>query len=143
MRTPAELRFWPKVQKTPECWIWTAAKNTDGYGRFLGDGRVVQAHRFAYEMLRGPIPDGLHLDHLCRVVACVNPDHLEPVTVRANLLRGNTSTARRAAQTHCIHGHEFTPENTYIKPNGCRRCRECSRESDRRYHLRKKGREVA
>ncbi|WP_205670220.1 HNH endonuclease signature motif containing protein [Amycolatopsis sp. CFH S0078] len=139
--TPDVLtRFWPKVAKTEGgCWIWLAAKDQGGYGKFKAD-RLVQAHRFSYELAKGAIPEGLQLDHLCRVRACVNPEHLEPVTIRVNLLRGETTTARRASQTHCERGHEFTPANTYRKPNGCRNCRECRRDSDRRYYARKTGR---
>jgi hypothetical protein len=71
-------RFWAKVYRGDDCWEWLAAKSTAGYGRFKVAGGLVQAHRFAYEDIVGPIPDGLQLDHLCRNRACVNPDHLEP-----------------------------------------------------------------
>ena len=81
-----EERFWSKVNKTDTCWIWTAAKNQDGHGRFR-HGRLVLAHRFAYELLVGPIPKGLDLDHLCQNPACVNPAHLEPVTRKENTRR--------------------------------------------------------
>ena len=79
--TPEE-RFWAKVDKTDDCWLWTANRTNAGYGHFWLDRRMVLAHRFAYELLIGPIPDGLTLDHLCRVRACVNPAHLEAVTNR-------------------------------------------------------------
>jgi hypothetical protein len=133
-------RFWPKVQKTPGgCWLWTASlcKGT-GYGQFREGGRgsrMRTAHRVAYELLVGPVPAGLQLDHLCRVRRCVNPAHLEPVTNRENQLRGAGFPARNAAKTHCAHGHEYTPENTYLHPStGHRRCRACARE--RRFTLR-------
>ncbi len=86
---PAEQRFWAKVSKTDECWLWTGSKN-DGYGKFrpVANQRPVLAHRYAYELLVGPIPRDLTLDHLCRVHSCVNPEHLEPVTRRENILRG-------------------------------------------------------
>jgi len=137
-------RFWTYVNKTPTCWLWTGA-TLNGYGRFgRGPGQTTGvAHRMAYEQLVGPIPAGLHLDHLCRVHACVNPAHLEPVTCRENLLRGETITARRAAQTSCLRGHAFDGENTYVAPNGCRDCRTCRREADRRYYQRKKMRATA
>ena len=115
-----------------ECWPWTGAHVPRGYGFLtvsVGDGRVtIYAHRLAYEMFVGPIGEGLTIDHLCRNPACVNPAHLEPVTMRENLMRGDTLTAQKAAQTHCVHGHEFTPENTYVKANGCRLCKACTRE---------------
>lgn len=135
---PSSLdRFWVKVNKDgpvsshrPElgpCWLWLGAKDPHGYGTFWVSGRFVRAHRFAYQELTGPVAKGLYLDHLCRVRHCVNPDHLEPVTNRVNILRGQSLSAQRAAQTHCTYGHEFTPENTYIvQPRGQRRCRKCA-----------------
>ena len=91
-RGTAEERFWPKVDKTETCWIWIGAIGTGGYGNFwVGPDRLsdrMRAHRFAYESMVGPIPEGLDLDHLCRNRACVNPAHLEPVTRRVNLRRG-------------------------------------------------------
>ena len=84
----AKERFWAKVKKTDGCWLWTGWKNDRGYGNFEVDStRTVKAHRFAYEVLVGPIPDGLTLDHLCRNPSCVNPEHLEPVTLRENIMR--------------------------------------------------------
>ena len=78
-------------------------------------------------MFVGPLPDGLVLDHLCRNRACVNPEHLEPVTQSVNLLRGETVNAAASARTHCINGHEFSPVNTRISPSGRRVCRSCGR----------------
>lgn len=90
----AEVRFWAKVDKTDSCWLWTASVNQLGYGRFRVDNTTrVTAHRYAYETLVGPIPDGQELDHLCRVRSCVNPAHLEPVSHRENVLRGTSSWA--------------------------------------------------
>lgn len=130
-QSPAD-RFWAKVDKTDDCWLWTASTN-NGYGSIsLGARKRVQAHRFAYELLVGPIPDGLELDHLCRVRHCVNPAHLEPVTARENQLRSLSVSGINAAKTHCIWGHEYTPENTYIRPcDGGRDCRACRSRRDR------------
>lgn len=127
-------RFIAKVDKTDTCWLWTAAMTPLGYGRFRA-GRLLQAHRWSYEYHVGPIPDGLVLDHLCRTPRCVNPDHLEPVTHRENILRGETVAAHRAAQTHCKRNHEFTPENTYIQMRRgfpSRHCCECARWHERK-----------
>ena len=90
------------------------------------------AHRVAYELMRGPIPDGLTLDHLCRNVGCVNPDHLEPVTMKENILRGYSPAAQAARRDECAHGHAYTPENTYRYANGSRRCRICQRAAQAR-----------
>lgn len=131
--------FWQRVDKGATCWEWTGGKVGRGYGAAYVDGVQRPAHRVAYEELRGPVPDGLDLDHLCRNRACVNPDHLEPVSRRVNLLRSPiTLTARKAAQVECVNGHEFTPENTAINKNGTRRCRECVRIRQRAYTARKK-----
>ncbi len=104
-------RFWSKVDKTAGCWLWTAAKSQLGYGQFnagLIDGRkrYRPAHRIAWELLRGEIPSGLVLDHLCRVPSCVNPDHLEPVTQRANVLRGAHPKAIAFRNGTCVRGHD-------------------------------------
>lgn len=129
-RTPDEVqRFMDKVDTSGDCWPWTAATDRQGYSRFnIRRGKrnvMVYAHRYSYEHFVGPIPDGLQIDHLCRVRACVNPSHLEAVTGRINVLRGGTITARNAAKTHCPQGHEYTPENTYTS-RGWRECRPCS-----------------
>ena len=138
-----EERFWSKVDKTGDCWLWTAGKSDQGYGTFhigsrtAASRRPVGAHRVAYQLLVGPIPEGFHIDHLCRVRHCVNPAHLEPVTCRVNLLRGETIPADNAAKTHCVHGHPFNAVNTYVTPDGRRQCRTCLGERHRRYRQRK------
>ena len=129
-RDPMES-FVEKVAIMPDgCWPWTAHTTGCGYGYFYDPAvqRKEVAHRWAYKAVVGPIPEGLDLDHLCRVRHCVNPDHLEPVTRRENLLRGIGLPAQRAKQTHCKRGHEFTSVNTYITGRGERHCRTCGRE---------------
>lgn len=123
----ASPRFWSKVD-IGSCWLWTGSTDEHGYGQFWFEGRLVSAHRWSYESLRGPIPDGLFLDHLCRVVNCVNPVHLEPVTNRENVIRGFSS---RGPLRYCRKGHEMTEENTYTRPDGSNStCRTCKRARD-------------
>ena len=115
------------------CWLWQGYVSRQGYGQMKVDHRHWKAHRFAYVVWRGPIAEGLEIDHLCRVRRCVNPDHLEPVTHRENVRRGDLSLAnarRHLAKTHCVHGHSYG--NAIVRPNGARQCRECKRQHDRR-----------
>lgn len=120
-------RFWSNTSKRDpdECWEWTGGKSPDGYGILRIDGRTAYMPRFAYVLLRDPIPEGLEPDHLCRNRGCVNPWHLEPVTHKVNILRGESPQAINARKTHCIRGHEFTDENTGRDPRGGRFCRTC------------------
>lgn len=137
--SPAEKkRFWPKVEKTGTCWLWTSALGGGGYPLLTvkrnGKWTTRAAHRLAYEELVGPISEGMTIDHLCRVRRCVNPAHLEEVTRGENVLRGDTLSARNLAKTHCKNGHEFTDENTIRRPSrpSHRECRTCNRAADRR-----------
>lgn len=114
------------------CWEFRGYKDACGYGRMMADGKSHPAHRVAYEIMVGPIPEGLELDHLCRNPACCNPSHLDPVTHRTNLMRGNGACARNARKTHCPKGHEYTPENTRTPPSGGRWCLACERERSKR-----------
>lgn len=131
-RRPAEVRFWEKVDKSGECWLWTGYVDNTGYGRFgVSAGVIPTAHRWAWEQEHGPVPEGLQLDHLCRVRRCVRPSHLEPVTQRENLLRGEGPAAKAARATECPHGHPYDEANTAYNNRGHRYCRECSRINQR------------
>jgi hypothetical protein len=125
-------RFDAKYVRHPltGCWLWTACTNAFGYGTLWVNVRPMLAHRVAYELFVGPIPEGLNLDHLCRVRRCVNPAHLEPVTQRENVMRGISVTAKNAAVTHCHQGHPFDDANTY-RNNGKRQCRICQRRREK------------
>lgn len=117
-------RFWAKVKFTNSCWLWTASLDRHGYGQFMVRPRLYRAHRWAYEFCNGEIPEGLPLDHLCRTHACVNPDHLEPVSHGENVRRG----LRGRLVTHCSRGHAYTPENTFLNHGHLRECRACRNE---------------
>lgn len=126
-RTTAEIVWQRFVRDESGCWTWTGALRGQGYGGYGAPNRV--AHRMVYELLVGPIPDGLTLDHLCRNRLCVNPAHLEPVSLATNVMRGESPPARNARKTHCPQGHEYDEANTYINPSsGYRLCRACQRE---------------
>lgn len=152
-------RVTSKFAVDPEsgCWVWIAARNVSGYGllakratdrRTTGGSNHWTAHRYVYEATVGPIPEGLVLDHLCRNRACVNPDHLEPVTYGENFRRGaGTGMAlwdgskpikRKSLLDHCSHGHEYTPENTYMLQGKWRKCRACIARDQRAYRARKR-----
>ena len=146
-RTPLADRFWQRVQKDGppstfaphlgRCWLWTGAKNPQGYGHihvWVDEKKTKRGvHRVGYELAHGPIPDGLVLDHLCRVPLCVNPDHLEPVTPQENWRRG----ARGELMVRCTNGHLFTEETTLWsqRPSGTmkRICRVCNRDRQRKH----------
>ena len=129
-------RFFSHVDMTGDCWQWTGSLATGGYGTIVAEapsrGKLLRAHRVAYELMVGPIPEGLDLDHLCRNRGCVRPSHLEPVTRRENLSRGLGG----ALKTHCAQGHEYTEENTYRRPGGTRDCRTCRYESTTAHYAR-------
>ncbi len=138
MTTPATARFWTKVRKTRRCWFWTGAINAQGYGNFYlgkfdGKKKYVGAHVFAWTEENGPVPDGLVLDHTCRARNCVRPSHLRVTTHGENIRAGTGWAGRNAQKTHCIHGHEFTPENTKIAKNGSRHCKACAKITRAKY----------
>jgi hypothetical protein len=116
------------------CLLWTGAHNTGGYGVVWVDGRAQLVHRVVYNLLAGPVPEGLQLDHLCRVRHCASVAHLEPVTNRENGRRGIGPAAVHARQSHCIHGHS----EWGIRSDGRRYCKPCRRGYDRRRVSRKK-----
>lgn len=152
------IRFWKLVNKDgpipesisfPElktpCWMWNGSM-ARGYGRFWVDGKHVGAHIYSYVIAYGTVPDGLELDHCCRVTRCVRPDHLEAVTSKVNGERSlavAATKARSLARTHCYRGHEFTPENTLRKANRGRLCRICKNLCNkmfmRKFHKEKRG----
>lgn len=122
-------RFTSTYQETGDgCWLWTGWVDGAGYARFTVNGKRWLAHRWSYQHHRGPIPQGLVIDHLCRTPSCVNPSHLEAVPQRENVHRGTGTPAVNLRKTHCLRGHAFTPANTYVNPRtGARRCRQCRR----------------
>ena len=125
MKPTTHERFWSKVRADGQCLVWTASLKGDGYGQFWFGTTVTRAHRWAYEYLMGPVPDGLEIDHLCRNRACVNVAHLEAVTHRENVLRGRSA---KSEKTHCPSGHPYSGANLYREPGTSkRRCRECLR----------------
>lgn len=150
-KTPEQDLYFETLERLPHyvfrrievaptgCWIWIGGIQSGGYGHVVDKRprdekrhRMMLAHRFVYEELVGPIPDGLHLDHLCRVRPCVNPEHLEPVTVLENNLR-----SAHCNKTHCKHGHALTGENSYVQGRS-RECRTCRRIQQRRFRARRK-----
>ena len=124
-------RFWEKVDKQENgCWLWTGCLSDSGYGRSYAWSHHIYAHRFSYEIHRGPIPpwtpSGPQIDHLiCSNPACVNPEHMRLVTAKENILRSENPAAVNARKSHCIYGHEFTTENTY-KFERHRNCKTCN-----------------
>lgn len=129
-----------------DCWVWggtvqrSPKRGRSGYGQITIKRKTCLVHRVVYELLVGPIPAGLTLDHLCLNKSCINPVHLEPVTVRENQLRAGVPWAVNALKTHCVNGHAFDKANTYVRRDkgrkGNRECRTCLREAVHRYQKR-------
>lgn len=136
---PERLRE-SSVEMAGGCRVWVGSGNGIGYGTLSVDGRTVYAHREAYAVAFGPIPDGMVVDHLCRNRACINPHHMELVTNAENIRRGVSPSAINRRKTHCKRGHRFDAENTYRDPNGGRYCKECKRMHNRNWRARRSAR---
>jgi hypothetical protein len=140
--TKVELkRVLAKIDYRGECWVWNGALAGPGYDEGIGGrgypqaklgGKVRRVHRAVYEHFHGPIPERHDVDHTCRLRQCLNPEHLEAVPHRENLLRGDTITRHNAAVTACPKGHPYSGPNLYVDPRGHRQCRECRRAAQRR-----------
>lgn len=132
------LRFFSNISLEPSgCWLWTGEVNRDGYGVFYCGSREYKAHRIAVEMFRGKIPKGLHGHHVCKVKACVNPDHISIVTAEEHgKIHSSDPENGQSQKTHCPAGHEYSADNTYRDPGGWRFCRAC--RSNNRGAIRRK-----
>lgn len=136
---PIQDRLLQKIKPLHNgCWRWTDSLIMKGYGGLKVNGRMIRAHRAFYELFKESIPPKLTIDHLCRHTWCVNPDHLEAVTNKENILRGNGAAAINALKVQCINGHPFNKDNTYIAKNGHRVCRECARRANRTWYWNQK-----
>lgn len=131
--------FWARVDKSggPDaCWEWQGSKQALGYGQVGWKGRVLVAHRLAYTLTHGPIPEGMQVHHKCNNPPCCNPSHLEAVTQKANILLSNGTAAKNARKQHCPRGHPYDDENTYYDTQGGRECRACRRERVKKFAAR-------
>lgn len=132
------IRFFEKVDKTKDgCWLWIGGISDGGYGVFDYNGKSHNSHKWLYERNKKRVPKNKQLDHLCRNRACVNPDHLEIVTFKQNILRGISPSAINAKKTHCKKGHILDGDNLYINPTNARVCKTCRKNSQESFKLRK------
>lgn len=130
---PVKLNeFIIRFKKDAGCWVWIGSLRPNGYGIFYFNGKLT-AHRVSYEVFNGPIPDGLVVNHKCRNRRCVNPDHLNTITDKENVLNGVGISVVNAKKTHCKYGHPFNKKNTYIKSDGARACVPCGLTRAKRY----------
>ena len=131
--------MWAKVEKTDTCWLWTGSLTSEGYGKMRADGREQYIHRLSYELTNGPVPDGLVVDHLCRVRHCCNPEHLEAVTLKENTLRGEAPSIKTFLTDVCAKGHSMDDAAVTRRHGveGGRRCRKCAAETNARAELRR------
>jgi hypothetical protein len=130
------VRFLQHVETGRGCWEWRGHRLQSGYGTASDSRGTEPAHRRSYRLFVGPIGAGLEIDHLCRNRGCVRPDHLELVTHRENLLRGQGVSAENARKSVCVNGHELNFANTYIRKNGNRDCRVCKKLRERQRRIR-------
>lgn len=133
------INAWKKVEKIENgCWAWKGSRRDSGYGELERGGKRIMAHRFFYEFFKGKIREGLQIDHLCRNRACVNPDHLEAVSQRINVLRGYGVGGLNVRKTQCPNGHLLKGDNVWLRwgkrsTSWWRECRECRREANRKW----------
>lgn len=128
--------FWKRVRKTNTCWLWHGATRINGYGMVTFGGKTVSAHTYSLMLDGQSVPKGMHVDHICRVRACVKPEHLRIVTPRENILSTTSPAARNARKTHCLRGHPLTMDNVRkgkFEMHGWRLCVTCHRESTVRW----------
>lgn len=138
-QVPLEKRIWPRIEKTDGCWNWTGGANSKGYGIVTSlHAPGIAPYRWVYQQLVGPIPKGMHIDHLCRNIRCCNPAHLEAVTPKENNRRSMSPSAMNARKTHCPRGHELANDNLMISRDGGRHCRICRRSDWHRWKARKR-----
>lgn len=132
-------RFWSRVDKDGACWEWAGARHPQGYGVFSAGGRSLRAHRFAFQLANGPIPEGMFVLHSCDNPPCVNPAHLR-LGSHADNMRDMSARRRHtnSQKTECLRGHPLDAGNTYITPRGFRNCRTCRTESVRALRARRK-----
>jgi hypothetical protein len=126
MRLTLAERIEKYVVRAPGCWTWAASHKPSGYAQIWGKGTMLFVHRWMYEQVHGAIPEGFQIDHLCRNRGCINPDHLEAVTARINILRSDAPGAKAVRTGFCKRGHPFSGDNVYVRPSsGTRRCKKC------------------